>query len=284
MTNEASEASKESAEKGQTAVGQNFFAGAGRQALPPVTLMIALLLIWEGLVRITGTSALVLPPPTAVVENFIVGAPEYLGHFLITGFEVVVGLLFAIVLGFSLALAIAFSKLLGSAIYPLIIGAQVTPKIAIAPLLLIWFGFDLTPKIILTTLISFFPIVISMIVGLNAVRREQIYLFRSMGANGLQTFFKLLLPAALPVFFGGLKVAATLSVIGAVIGEFTSSSSGLGYVLLFSAGTLDTTSAFAAVFYLIILGLLVFLAVILVERFVIPAHMRQRLDETTQSM
>lgn len=262
----------------------NFLAETSVRALPPIALMCALLLVWEVLVRVMEISALVLPAPSAIAVNVVAEAEFYLRHFVVTGIEVVVGLFFAIALGCSLGMVIAFSKSLGSAVYPLIIGAQVTPKVAIAPLLLIWFGFELTPKVILTALISFFPIVISMIVGLNAARREQVYLFRSMGAGGTQTFFKLLVPAALPVFFGGLKVAATLSVIGAVIGEFTSASSGLGYVLLFSAGTLDTTAAFASVFYLVILGLLVFLVVILVERLVIPAHMRQRIEETSQSM
>ena len=135
----------------------NFLAETWVRALPPVALMCALLLVWEALVRVMEISALVLPTPSAIVVNFVVEAEFYLRHFVITGIEVVVGLFFAIALGCSLGMVIAFSKPLGSAVYPLIIGAQVTPKVAIAPLLLIWFGFELTPKVILTALISFFP-------------------------------------------------------------------------------------------------------------------------------
>ncbi len=259
-------------------------SAATAKALPPLTFIAILLALWEGLVRAFGVSQLVLPTPSAIVIRSVTDAGFFIPHFLVTAGEVVAGFLVATVLGCALGFLIASSRRIGDAIYPVIIGAQVTPKVAIAPLLVIWFGFGMTPKIILTAVISFFPIVVSMIVGLNSARREQLFLFRSMGAGPVTTFFKLLLPGALPVLFGGLKVAATLSVIGAVVGEFASASRGLGYVLMFSVGTLDTTAALAAVAYLILLGLLVFLSVILVEQAVVPAHMRRRLEEAGEKI
>jgi NitT/TauT family transport system permease protein len=166
----------------------------------------------------------------------------------------------------------------GDAVYPVLIATQVMPKIAIAPLFIIWFGFGISSKLALTALIAFFPIVINTVVGLHMTRQTDIYLFRSMGASSWQTFWKLRLPAALPVFFAGLKVAATLAVIGAVVGEFTGANSGLGYLLMLQVGQLDTAAAFGSIVYLTLLGLLVFFLVTLVERLLVPPHMLRRAD------
>jgi NitT/TauT family transport system permease protein len=247
--------------------------------LPPLVLGVGLLLLWEISVAASGISPLVLPRPSQIFTVMIIKAPELLRHSLVTGSEVVLGFLLAIVLGSLFGVLIALSPLLGSALYPVLVSAQVMPKVAIAPLLVIWLGFGLGSKFAMTALIAFFPIVINTIIGLNMTRREGIYLFRSLGATPLQTFLKLRLPNALPVFFGGLKVASTLAVIGAVVGEFTGAKSGLGYLLVLMVGNLDTAGAFACVLYLTILGLLVFFAVTLVERLVVPRHMLKRFDE-----
>jgi NitT/TauT family transport system permease protein len=247
--------------------------------LPPTALALVLLLLWEGAVAASGISTLVLPRPSQILTVMVVKAPDFLRHGWVTGVEVVVGFLLAAVLGSLFGVAIALAPLLGSALYPLLVSAQVMPKVAIAPLLVIWLGFGLPSKFAMTALIAFFPIVINTIIGLNMTRREGIYLFRSLGATPLQTFLKLRLPNALPVFFGGLKVASTLAVIGAVVGEFTGAKSGLGYLLVLMVGTLDTAGAFACVLYLTAIGLLLFFAVTLVERLVVPAHMLKRFDE-----
>ena len=247
--------------------------------LPPLLLGLGLLALWELGVVLSGVSPLVLPAPSQIVRVMVVKAPEFLRHAWITGVEVVVGFLLATVLGSLLGVVIATSRLLGAAIYPILVSAQVMPKVAIAPLLVIWLGFGLPSKFAMTALIAFFPIVINTIIGLNMTRREGVYLFRSLGATPLQTFLKLRLPNALPVFFGGLKVASTLAVIGAVVGEFTGARSGLGYLLVLMVGNLDTAGAFACVLYLTILGLLVFFAVTAIERLVVPGHMLKRFDE-----
>lgn len=206
-------------------------------------------------------------------------APVYLRHSLMTGTEVVTGFLLATALGSLFGVTIASSSLLGSALYPLLVAAQVMPKVAIAPLLIVWLGFDIAPKLILTALIAFFPIVVNTIVGLNMTRPEGIHLFRSMGASPAQTFLKLRLPNALPVFFGGLKVAATLAVIGAVVGEFSGGSAGLGYLLLVQVGRLETAAAFGSVASLTLMGLVVFFLVGAIERLLVPAHMLRRFED-----
>lgn len=183
-------------------------------------------------------------------------------------------------LGTLCGLIIAFSRLLGSAIYPALVATQIMPKVAFAPLLVVWFGFGLMPKLILIALIAFFPIVVNTVVALNMTTQEFIYLFRSMGAGPIQTFFKLRLPAALPVFFAGLKIAATFSVVGVVVAEFYSSDRGLGYLLLLQVSNGNTTRAFGSILYLTILGLIVFALVTLVERLLVPAHMLKRFNET----
>jgi NitT/TauT family transport system permease protein len=245
---------------------------------PPAILSLLLLALWEAAIVITQISPLTLPRPWDIITASLVKAPLFARHFPITGLEVVLGFLIATALGSALGVVIASSRLLGSALYPILVATQVMPKIAIAPLLIIWFGFGIPSKLVLTALIAFFPIVINTIVGLNMTRQQDIYLFRSMGASQWQTFWKLRLPNALPVFFGGLKVAATLAVIGAVVGEFTGANSGLGYLLMVQVGHLETAAAFASVVYLTLLGLLVFFIVSLVERLLVPAHMLRRFD------
>jgi NitT/TauT family transport system permease protein len=246
--------------------------------LLPTAFALLLVGIWEAAVVVTQVSPLVLPRPSEVVTVAVVRAPLFWPHLLTTAMEVVLGFLIAAVLGGALGVLIASSRLCEGALFPTLVAAQVMPKIAIAPLLIVWFGFGINSKLALTALISFFPIVINTIIGLNLTRKEEIYLFRSLQASRYQTFLKLRLPNALPVFFGGLKVAATLAVIGAVVGEFTGGKNGLGYLLMFLVGNLDTTAAFAAVLYLTLLGLLVFFLVALVERLMVPAHMLRRFD------
>jgi NitT/TauT family transport system permease protein len=242
-------------------------------------LALALLVVWEVAALATGITPLVLPRPSEVAAVAVAEASAYLRHALTTAIEVMLGFLLATVFGGLFGVVIASSRFVGSAVYPMLISAQVMPKVAIAPLLIIWLGFDIAPKLVLTALIAFFPIVINTIVGLNMTRREGIYLFRSMGASPAQTFVKLRVPNALPVFFGGLKVAATLSVIGAVVGEFAGGNAGLGYLLLLQVGRLETAAAFGSVLYLTLMGLLVFFLVTVVERLLAPAHMLRRFED-----
>jgi NitT/TauT family transport system permease protein len=251
-----------------------------QKILPAILFPILILAAWELAVDAFQIPDLLLPAPSSIVEGMIVSAPTYLRHTWPTLAEILVGYAIALALGTLCGLLIAFSRVLGNAIYPAMVATQIMPKVAFAPLLVVWFGFGMLPKLILIALIAFFPIVINTVVALNMTTQESIYLFRSMGANAIQTFFKLRLPNALPVFFGGLKIAATFSVIGVVVAEFYSSDRGLGYLLLLQVSNGSTTRAFGSIIYLTILGVLIFGIVVAIERVFVPAHIRKRFDDT----
>jgi NitT/TauT family transport system permease protein len=247
--------------------------------LPPVALTALVLVAWEWAAAASDVSPLVLPRPSEVARVMVAHAPLYLRHGLTTALEVVAGFVLAVGVGGLCGTVIASSRWLGSAIYPLLVAAQVMPKVAVAPLLVLWLGFDIAPKLVLTALIAFFPVVINTIVGLNMSRQESVYLFRSMGASPWQIFRKLRLPGALPVLFGGIKIAATLAVIGAVVGEFSGGNAGLGYLLLVQVGRLETAAAFGSVIGLTLMGLALFVLVVAVERALVPAHMLRRFED-----
>jgi NitT/TauT family transport system permease protein len=252
---------------------------SSKRAIPPLIFAALVLVAWEMAVDIFGISDLLLPAPSKVVERMVASAPVYLKHTWPTLSEIIVGYAIALALGTLCGLVIVFSRVLGEAIYPSLVAMQIMPKVAFAPLLVVWFGFGMAPKLILIALIAFFPIVINTVVALNMTTQESIYLFQSMGANSVQTFFKLRLPNALPVFFGGLKIAATFSVIGVVVAEFYSSDRGLGYLLLLQVSNGDTTRAFGSIIYLTVLGLAIFGLVVAVERQLVPAHIRKRFED-----
>ena len=161
-------------------------------------------------------------------------------------------------------------------VYPLLVFSQLVPKVALAPIFVVWFGFTLLPKVLVTFLLSFFPVVINTVVGLRALDPEVIYLTRSTGASTLDTFLKVRLPAALPTMFAGFKLAAISATVGAVIGEFIGSDRGLGYVILTANGDLNTALSFAAIVILTIIGLILYFGVERLERFCIPWHVSQR--------
>ncbi|WP_369824575.1 ABC transporter permease [Cellulosimicrobium sp. CUA-896] len=160
--------------------------------------------------------------------------------------------------------------------YPLILFAQVIPKIAIAPILVVWFGFGLTPKIVLAVLIAFFPVVVSAVAGLRSTDPELLELSATMGASRWKTFRKIRFPGALPQLMSGLKVAVTLAVVGAVVGEFVGADRGLGYVLLLASGNLDAPLLFADLILMSLIGVVLFLLVELLERLLIPWHASRR--------
>ncbi len=169
-----------------------------------------------------------------------------------------------------------YSRGLEQTLYPVILFAQVIPKIAIAPLFVVWLGFGAEPKILVAVLMAFFPVVISGLAGLRTVDPEILQLASTMGASRFKTFLKVRLPAALPELLSGLKVAATLAVTGAVVGEFVGANEGLGYVILQANGNLDTAMLFAALIIMSLLGVILFGIIQIAERFLIPWHASKR--------
>jgi NitT/TauT family transport system permease protein len=242
----------------------------------PFLLTLAVLLLWEVGVRVGGVPAYLLPPPSAIAERMVKDYELLAHHTWVTVGEVLAGYLLAIVISIPLAAVLAQFRVVENALYPLLIASQTIPKVAIAPILVVWFGFGLAPKILIAFLICFFPIVVDTLIGLRSVPKEVLWLSRSMGASQWKTFVKIQFPAALPHIFAGLKVASTLAVVGAVVGEFVPSERGLGYQLIVANGVLDVQLSFAVLITLSLIGILLYAVVDLAERAALPWHVSQR--------
>jgi NitT/TauT family transport system permease protein len=236
----------------------------------PIIVVVVLALLWEAASALFGIPTFLLPRPSLIGASLIEHGAILLHESWITGGEIVLGYGLSIAVGVPLALAIFLSPAFARAIYPLLVSTQAMPKVAIAPLLIVWFGFGVLPKVLIAFLIAFFPIVINTAMGLAAIEREKIFLARSMGMSAATTFFKIRLPDALPAIFAGLKIAITLAVVGAVVGEFVGGNDGLGYQLITANGSMDTPLLFAGLIALTILGVGLFLLVELAERLAIP--------------
>jgi NitT/TauT family transport system permease protein len=240
--------------------------------LAPAAVVVGLLALWEVGTRAFGVPVFLLPPPSAVVAAMARHASLLAVASGVTTIEIVLGFALSIAVGIPLALMIFLWPPFARAVLPLLISSQAMPKVAVAPLLLVWFGFGLMPKVLIAFLIAFFPVVINTAVGLAAIEPEKIFLARSMGLGGWDTFFKIRLPDALPAIFAGLKISITLAVVGAVVGEFVGGDAGLGYLLMVANGSMDTQLLFAGIVCLTILGVALYLVVELTERLVIPRH------------
>jgi ABC-type nitrate/sulfonate/bicarbonate transport system permease component len=232
----------------------------------PIVLLLVLLAAWEGAVRLFDLPRYILPAPSRIGTSFVSHFPSLLHHASVTLAEIVLGLLLGGIGGFALAVAVFYSPILERALYPLIIASQMIPVFAIAPLLIVWMGYGVWPKATVAALIGFFPIVVNASDGLRAPNEESVELFRSLGATRWQIFRKLRFPASLPTLFAGLKVAVTLCVVGATIGEWVGAHQGLGYLMLQSNALLRVDLVFAAILMLSILGLLLFGGLRIIER------------------
>lgn len=240
-------------------------------------LGIALFLgVWEVLVHLLDLPTYLLPAPSEIAVTIVENLDRLIDHGSVTAYEMMLGYIMAILVAVPLAVAITASRTFSNFIMPVLLFFQTVPKISIAPLFLIWFGVGTLPKVLVAFLISFFPIIIDTAVGLRSVPSEMIDLARSMGASKLQIFTQFRLPTSLPYLFSGLKVAATLAVVGAVVGEFVGADRGLGYLLLVSNSNLDTALTFGAIFALTVLGLLLFYVIQLLENWLIPWHITAR--------
>lgn len=250
--------------------------GRYEQAVRLVLTFGGFLLCWELLVYVTGIKAYILPPPSLILAGLWAKFPRLLSASLFTLQPMLFGYAAAVVLGVLIALSIAFSRTLEATVYPLLIFFQIIPKIAVAPLFIIWFGFGLMPKILLVFLLSFFPVVVSAITAFRSVDADIMDLAKSTGASRLKIFFKVQIPHALPTLFTGFKVAAALSSTAAVVAEFVASDKGLGFLLLEYNGALDTTMTFATIIVLSVLGLALYGIVELIEMVTIPWHISRR--------
>lgn len=242
------------------------------QRLLPAAFLAGVLVVWEAVARLGTVPVYILPAPTAIAARLVSSWPTLWDATLVTTSEVLLGFAIGVLLGIGLAIPIAYSPVVRNTLYPLIVASQAVPKIAIAPLLVLWLGFGLTPKVAVTALMVFFPVTVTAAEGFVSVDRNLLDLLRSVSATPAQIFFRVRFPHALPHIFSGLKVGITLAVVGAVVGEWVGADSGLGYLLTYANTMLDSTLLFAALFLLIALGVVLFIAVDVSERLLLPWH------------
>jgi NitT/TauT family transport system permease protein len=232
--------------------------------------LLLVLAAWALACWLVSIPTVVLPSPDKVLQAMVTRGDLLLGESLITLKETLFGFMLALAVGLPLAVAVANSRPLNLMFYPLLIALQSVPKVALAPIVLVWFGAGMESKLAIVWLVAFFPIIVDTVAGLRSTPRELLELADSLKATRAQIFLKVQFPAALPFVITGAKVAITLAVIGAVIGEFIGSSEGLGFLLLSATSQLNTPLAFAALFALAALGILVYLLVELAERLMAP--------------
>ncbi|HVY59906.1 MAG TPA: ABC transporter permease [Xanthobacteraceae bacterium] len=236
----------------------------------PLMGIVVIVLLWQAYTSYFAVSRIVLPSP---VDIFLVSVQRYdllLRETWPTLLESVYGFALALALGIPMAVCVANSRILNLTLYPILIATQSVPKVAVAPIILVWFGLGMESKLVIAFLVAFFPIVVDTATGLRATPAGLLELARALRASPLQIFLKVQFPAALAFIFSGAKVAITLAVIGAVIGEFVGSVNGLGNLLLTANSQLEGPLAWAALVWLSILGIALFAAVALAERLLMP--------------
>lgn len=235
-----------------------------------------LVAIWWGSVIIFAIPEYVLPTPPAVWHEIVTNASLLATNSVVTLREILIGYAISVVLGLAVAILISLSPVLQRLIYPLLVMTQAIPKIALAPLFLIWMGYGATTNAVIAVLVAFFPIAINGAAGLASLDPRMVQLGRSMGGRTWQIYLHFRLPNALPYLFAGLKLGITMAAIGAVVGEFIAGSEGLGYLAQSAAGTLNTPLAIAAVLILSVIGVVLFFIVEGIERIAMPWHASQQ--------
>ena len=242
-----------------------------RTRLASLLLLAALLAAWEAACRTLGLPKLVLPPPSAVAASLWQGLASgyFWPHLQATVLELLLGVASGCAVGFGAGIALAESAPLRRLLMPYVVASQVVPKLALAPLFVLWFGFGMTSTVVITALICFFPLLENTLTALQQVPPERLELFRMLGATRVQTLWRLKLPSGLPAILAGLRVAVVLALVGAVVGEFIGASRGLGALVIASQGTMDTSLMFAVLVLIAALGMSVYQATLLLERWLL---------------
>jgi NitT/TauT family transport system permease protein len=247
----------------------------------PAIGIVTVLVLWQLVTTTFSIPDYLLPRPTEVAARIARDWAQILAAAQFTIIEVLIGFTVSVVVGVPLAFGIVLSRTLERIVMPMMVASQAIPKVAIAPILVVWLGFGLLPKVSIAFLIAFFPIVVSTVTGLKSVELDMIDLVRSMGAGTGKIMLRVRAPSALPHMFAGFKVAICLSVVGAIVGEFVGSDTGLGYLLLTATGTLDGTLVWSTLIVLIAIGVTLYMIVVRLERLAIRWHVSVRADETT---
>ncbi|MGC9221675.1 MAG: ABC transporter permease [Solirubrobacteraceae bacterium] len=239
--------------------------------LAPALAVILLLAAWQAYVELDSVSRFVLPSPAEVLTSLVTDRHTLWVNFRVTAEELLCGISLASITGLLVAVGLHFSgAAVRRALYPLLVASQAVPIPIVAPLLIVWLGFGLAPKLVVIALVCFFPIVLTTLSGLETVDKELLRLLETFDAGTWQTFCRVELPWALPGLFTGAKLAAVLSVIAAVLAEQSGSNQGLGYLLVVTISNLETAEAFASVLVLAAFAILLFAAITLIERHTLP--------------
>ena len=237
---------------------------------PPGAAILAMILTWHAVTTWFQVPGWLLPSPQAVIAAAYEHRDLLPKHTAVTVVETLLGLAVSLLVGVPLAIVVVWSAFLRRMIYPLVLGLQSVPKVALAPLFLVWVGYGMPSKVLIVALIAFFPIVVDTVTGLALVERDLLDMVKVLRASTLQTFLKIRIPSAMPYFFSGTKVAVTLAVIGAVVGEFVGSDVGLGYLILVSGSQLNTAMVFVSLVILSLMGAILFEMVEALQRIVCP--------------
>lgn len=253
-----------------TKVKRQFLTGRVMTVSLPILATAAVLGIWEAVVVAMKVPAFLVPAPSKIWEAYIQFQPYLWQNTFVTLNETLLGFALSIAIAVPIGIIIASSKFIESTVYPMLLTINAVPKVAIAPLLVIWMGFGILPKVVMVFLLCFFPIVISTATGLRSTDAELVELSRSMGASKIRTFITIRMPWATQQIFVGLKVAISLAVIGAVISEFVGASEGLGYVIVQSGANANTALAFASMALLGLISVVLFYILVYLEKILIP--------------
>jgi NitT/TauT family transport system permease protein len=245
-----------------------------RHAAPVAGAFVALLVIWQLVTVFAGVPVYVLPSPTQILQAIGEEWQQLLVNAAVTFAEAAAGFLLSVVVGIPLGVAIVYSRTLDRVLYPLLVASQSIPKVALAPIFVVWFGFGLLPKVLIAFSIAFFAIVVNTVVGMKRTPVEMIHLMRSLGASRRQIFLRVRLPVASPYIFAGIKISATFAVVGAIVGEFIAASSGLGYLQLIANNNFQIPLLFGILVLLSVMGGVLYGLVVLLERLVLPAPLR----------
>lgn len=250
--------------------------------LTSIGFIFILLLLWEGFSRVKPGLSRVLPPPTEISLTLAGNADVLWQHAMITLFEALAGFAISIIFAVLLAILMDAIAAVKEALYPLVITSQTIPILVIAPLLIMWFGFGYFPKILIVTLVCFFPITVSLLEGLQAVDKEMLNLLKSMGASKYQIYRLVKLPAAMPSFFAGLKISGTYSIMGAIIGEWVGGKHGLGVYMMRVRHSFAIDKVFATIVIISLLSILLIKIINLVEKKMTPWVSVQKQEETEE--
>jgi NitT/TauT family transport system permease protein len=237
---------------------------------PAILLFVGVIVLWELATTVLGVREYLLPGPVTVLESMFSGEINWAGHIWVTGLAIFGAFIIAAVSGVLLGTMIAWSPVIGGALMPSRVFAHTRPKVAVAPLFLLWLGYGIVPNMLIGALIGFFPVVIHTAVGLSQIDDDMVDLGRVFNAPKWKVFAKIRIPNAYPYILSALKVTATAAVVGAIVGEFVASQSGLGYVIITSQSSMNTPLAFGALIWISILGLVLFGAVAVLSRVLAP--------------